>query len=802
MTPTEDDLTRIVSTMRDLVCLHGTDGTILWVSPSVQPLLGYEPNEFVGLHPRLLVHPADAAALRALWNDSAGCDARAEVRLRARDGRYVWLDMLAMPLDDTRIHTTSREVTERRSHAASLQRHRELLEKLLRIPPWGMMAFASVRDPRGVVVDFEWLLANPAALAIAEISSEDVIGKRLLEVHPATRDDGLFERYVQVAQTGVPLEIELHYALENVNRWMHVAAVKLGGDWDGIAVTLQDTTVQKRVEAGLRENETRARAVLDTITDGIATIDTDGIIRSFNPACERIFGYSAKEVVGTNVKRLMPFPFREEHDRYIHRFLDTGEAHVIGIGREVQGLRRSGAVFPMNIELGEMRIGTQRMFVGILRDVTLHKQAAGEYRRLEQQLFQAQKMESLGTLAGGIAHDFNNLLMSILGNADLALQTREGSVEALLLDVKLAAQRASELTHQMLAYAGKGSFVYERTDINALVTELGGLLRSVISKRADLRFELAESLALVNCDPTQIRQVVMNLITNASDALEDRDGVITVATGIVDADMAQLESTILGKELTAGRYVTIVVTDTGVGMTKDVEVRIFDPFFTTKFTGRGLGMAAVVGILRSHKGTLRVQSEPGEGSSFSVLLPALSGPAPAFQAEFARAASEARGPRRGSASEALLKAAPVAAVLQPSAPLAPRSATPNPEKHGTILVADDEEPVLRVTQRILERAGYRVLLARDGEQALSIFREKMHEIDGVILDLTMPKLSGAEALREIRVLSPGARVLLASGYAEEDVLRRLVGVTTSHVLQKPCTPKVMLLKVAALLEDP
>jgi CheY-like chemotaxis protein len=411
-------------------------------------------------------------------------------------------------------------------------------------------------------------------------------------------------------------------------------------------------------------------------------------------------------------------------------------------------------------------------------------------------------MESLGTLAGGIAHDFNNLLMSILGNADLALQTREGSVEALLLDVKLAAQRASELTHQMLAYAGKGSFVYERTDINALVTELGGLLRSVISKRADLRFELAESLALVNCDPTQIRQVVMNLITNASDALEDRDGVITVATGIVDADMAQLESTILGKELTAGRYVTIVVTDTGVGMTKDVEVRIFDPFFTTKFTGRGLGMAAVVGILRSHKGTLRVQSEPGEGSSFSVLLPALSGPAPAFQAEFARAASEARGPRRGSASEALLKAAPVAAVLQPSAPLAPRSATPNPEKHGTILVADDEEPVLRVTQRILERAGYRVLLARDGEQALSIFREKMHEIDGVILDLTMPKLSGAEALREIRVLSPGARVLLASGYAEEDVLRRLVGVTTSHVLQKPCTPKVMLLKVAALLEDP
>jgi len=380
-------------------------------------------------------------------------------------------------------------------------------------------------------------------------------------------------------------------------------------------------------------------------------------------------------------------------------------------------------------------------------------------RRSEEQMRNAQKLESLGVLAGGIAHDFNNLLVGVLGNAGLALLElpEDSSARQPIRDIEISAQRAAELTRQMLAYAGRGRFRVEPVDLSLVVEEMSQLLRRVISRQTQLSLRLARQVPAVVADVTQLRQVVMNLITNASDALGDAAGTVTLETGSVVADRAMLASTYLNEELPPGPYVYLQVSDTGSGMDSATSARIFEPFFTTKFTGRGLGLAAVLGIVRGHKGAISVQSTVGKGTTFRVLLPASTSTAGVTDA----ATGSALG--RGA---------------------------------GLVLLVDDEEAVRGLARRVLERGGYQVIEAANGEDALGALADHRASVRAVVLDLTMPGLGGEATLQRIRQDSPRLPVIVSSGYVPEE------GGTLADVpfLAKPYRPSELVDAVKKAIE--
>ena len=390
--------------------------------------------------------------------------------------------------------------------------------------------------------------------------------------------------------------------------------------------------------------------------------------------------------------------------------------------------------------------------LGFFQDMTERKRAEEEKRNLELQVQQAQKMESLGVLAGGIAHDFNNILMAVLGHAELALEeiSPMSPARGNLTEISTAARRAADLCREMLAYAGKASFALERVELRDLVEEMAHLLKTAISKKAILNLHLERGLPPIEADPSQIRQIVMNLIINASEAIGDRSGTITVSVGATRCCEEYLHKTELHDGLPPGLYVHLEVTDTGVGMDAPTRSRIFEPFFSTKFAGRGLGLAAVLGIVRAHNGALKVHSEPGKGTTFKVLFPTLE-------------AAVEGGPADGSS--------PLAAW----------------QGKGTILLVDDEESLIALGAQMLEHLGFTVLTAADGLQAVERYRERGKEIDLVLMDLTMPRMDGAEAIGELRRLNPEVRVVVASGYSPEDVASRFVGKDLAGVLQKPYT---------------
>ena len=388
-------------------------------------------------------------------------------------------------------------------------------------------------------------------------------------------------------------------------------------------------------------------------------------------------------------------------------------------------------------------------------DITRRKEAEQESKRLESQVQHAQKLESLGVLAGGIAHDFNNLLVAILGNAELAaMELPPGSgQEEYLGEIVTAARRASELTNQMLAYSGKGRFVVKSLDLNQAVKEMGRLLEVSIPKKVMLRYNLATSLPLIEADATQIRQVVMNLVTNAADAMAETSGVLTLTTSLKDVDAACLTDSYLNDHLPGGLYVTLEVTDTGCGMDSATRQRLFDPFFTTKTKGRGLGMAAVLGIVRGHKGTIMVDSEPGRGSTFTVMIPA---------SELLEGQDGAQDPAWAAGEQ-------------------------RKNEGLTVLVVDDEESVRNLTAIMLKRLGFQVLTAPDGQEGLAVFEAHRGEIGLVVLDLTMPRLDGKETFHQMRQLDPSVRVVLSSGYSECEAETHFGDKGLKGFVQKPYT---------------
>jgi two-component system, cell cycle sensor histidine kinase and response regulator CckA len=394
------------------------------------------------------------------------------------------------------------------------------------------------------------------------------------------------------------------------------------------------------------------------------------------------------------------------------------------------------------------RDGNPKYLLGVATDITSRKLAEDERRVLDHKLRETQKLEGLGVLAGGIAHDFNNLLTGVVGNAGLALRqvAADSPIAQRLQQIDAAARQASDLCNQMLTYAGKGQVIVEPADLSTLVRDTTQLLRLSISKKAGLEMLLEPSLPMVKIDAAQIRQVVMNLVINASDALGGNPGKITVVTGCLDVDAATLSATGLSPDLAEGRYVFLEVSDTGSGMSPETLARIYDPFFTTKFKGRGLGLAAVQGIVLSHRGAIRTRSEVGRGTTFRMFLPAHS--------------------PRGTRPSAMIPAQ----VHKPFS--------------GRILLVEDEEMVRNIVRDLLIDLGFDVTTAQDGSNALEQFAKAPEDYALVLCDLLMPDLDGEQTYHALSELRPDLRFVLMSGFAEHEALARL-GPSLGGFLQKP-----------------
>ncbi|MBU6402403.1 MAG: response regulator, partial [Verrucomicrobia bacterium] len=507
---------------------------------------------------------------------------------------------------------------------------------------------------------------------------------------------------------------------------------------------------RKAVEATLNDSRQRFQQLAEQLQDVVWMTDPAGDRLMFiNPAYERVWGRTCQSAYATRP------PFTEAihpEDRENVRGELAGRQKGSFEEIEYRILRPDGGVRWIRDRAFPVRRGTGEVYciAGIAEDVTERKRIEDQRVALERKLLEAQKLESLGVLAGGIAHDFNNLLTAILGNVSLAVMETpsESPAQGCLKNIEQVSLQAAGLCRQMLAYSGRGRTATRRLDLTAVIQDMNQLLQVSIAKTNVLKFELGEDLPAVEVDVAQLRQVILNLVINASEAIGERSGVIRIRTGVLRATRAWFAEAHLSPDLPSGDYVYLEVVDTGCGMTAATRGRIFDPFFTTKFTGRGLGLAAVLGIVRAHRGAVKVVSESGRGSTFTLLLPCA-----------------------GGASE----------VDQPAPPAADGAWRGS----GTILVVDDEDTVRTVTARMLESLGFEVLLAADGREGVNTFSTHASATTLVLLDMTMPHLDGEATLREIRRIRPDARVILTSGYSEQDASSRFTGLDLSGFLQKP-----------------
>ncbi len=492
----------------------------------------------------------------------------------------------------------------------------------------------------------------------------------------------------------------------------------------------------------------QAQALLDNIPHMAWMKSADGVFLAVNESFARAAGHSKCEILGKTDRDIWPAELAERYANDDRRVMASGEQFLVEEPIAEQSGTRWFETFKTPIR--DTR-GCVTGTVGLARDTTERRQAEEHRQYSRERMQQMQKLESLGVLAGGIAHDFNNLLMGVLANAEWAIEAlsrpEPRGVSRRLEQIRDAALSAAELTNQMLAYSGRGHFVVRPVSVNAVVDDISHLLSASITKKARLQYDLATNLPPVLGDVAQMQQVVMNLITNASDALGERRGRIRVRTGIecVDGTVADLHGP---APLDPGIYVFLEVSDDGCGMDSETRSRLFEPFYTTKATGRGLGLSAVQGIVRGHRGGIVLNSVPGAGTTIRVLIPRTE---------------------QGVVSTRL-----------PEPQRVPRLAG-----DALVLVVDDDTRVRDVTGLLLRSIGLQVVSACGGREAIDTFQEKADEISLVLLDVTMPDLNGDQVLVELRRTRPDLPVILSSGYTEHEMKHRFCFGDSTRFLQKP-----------------
>jgi PAS domain S-box-containing protein len=653
-----------------------------------------------------------------------------------------WIEMRVWSRNG-RLTASSRDVTERRAMDERLRRSEARFLSLMKATRQAVW----VTSPDGTVTE-----DIPEWRAFTGLSFEDTVGMGWLSaIHPDDRAETSTawksacerQRIFEVNQ-----RLRRH---DGVYRHMSVRAVPIC-DAAGTVIEWVGTSTDV-TEKILAEREQRERAWLLAETQRLAQVgsaswDLESGAAAWSDELRRIWGSAA----GEDPKSIDDFIARVHPDDQARVSATIRDAIREGRRQLAYGLRfrrPDGEVrhTQVSAEIQYADDGRPLRFIAAVQDVTDREHAAAAQRELERKVVKAQKLESLGVLAGGVAHDVNNLLVGILGNVTVAL-AEVGPTPSLvepLSEIVTTAQRAAGLAHQLLAYSGKGRFAVAPLDVSALLLASEVLLGTAIARGATLRVEAPPELPFIEADSAQVSQVILNLVTNASDALGAAAGTVTVRSGVLHATPELLRSTFVDDHLPEGEYVLVEVADSGRGMTPDTVARMFDPFFTTKRSGHGLGLAATLGIVRGHRGAIKVESDPGKGSRVTVLFPAI------------RSREIVAAPRAASSARA----------------------------GGTVLVVDDDDLVRRVAKRMLVKAGYAVLEAEHGKAALAVFDAHRSEIALVLLDLSMPVMGGEETFGALRALDPGLPIVLSSGYNEDDATSRFVGRGLAGFVQKP-----------------
>ena len=535
-------------------------------------------------------------------------------------------------------------------------------------------------------------------------------------------------------------------------RCLQVSSYRAPGG--GVLSLIADVTEAERRDAARQVNEARTRASIATVFDGIVTFNDEGVIEGFNPAAESIFGVRSEDAVGASIRLIMPEKYQDATDEQISTFLTEQIRRYTGGVHEVEGRRRNGVPFPLEIAVEEVpdswsmlerRRARRRVFIASVRDIT-------ERKELADQLQQSQKMQAIGTLAGGIAHDFNNILSVILGYTSLVLDDKEDDDDARenLEMVMQAGRRARDLVEQILTFSRRSDRAKETVALKPTVEEVLKLLRSTLPTTIEIQQYLAGAPGLVIADSSQIHQVLMNLCTNAAQAMDTGEGVLTVSLEPTHLDDATAQR--LG--LQSGPYHRLKVQDTGKGMDRGTADRVFEPFFTTKERGEGtgLGLSVVHGIVTDHGGAITVDSTLGVGTEFLVYLPEVDAD--------------------GQAAQAV-------------------EVSQSPRGTGRILVVDDEIAVMKMSLQLLTRLGYEVVAENDSRQALVTFQGDPDGFDLIVTDQTMPDMTGEALIQEVRAVRADIPVIVCTGFSSGSTMGRIKDLGVHAVILKPALAEML-----------
>jgi two-component system, cell cycle sensor histidine kinase and response regulator CckA len=600
---------------------------------------------------------------------------------------------------------------------------------------------------------------NPAAARIMGYTEAEIVGQTAALIFTAEdRAAGVPEREMRAArETGKAEDVRWHLRKDGSRFWANGIMTALNDDSGqcvGLAKIVSDATQRKQMEDALRQSEQRFRQAIEQLPLSTQIVAPDGRLLQVNHASEALLGLTVEELRERNlfqVEQLAATGVTELLQRAFAGEAVTGQpvCYVPARGpRAGETIWIETLAYPVKDDTGHVK-----EVVVVQADVT-------ERRYAEDALRHTQRLQSIGVLAGGIAHDFNNMLTGILGNTSLALGVRSTEqARPFLEEVIQGVERAAQLTRELLAYAGKAQVYPQSVDLCKALPELSRLIRAAMSKKVSVQFDLERS-PLIEADPAQLQQLVMNLVLNAAEAYGSETGTVVVRARCEDVTADYLRRHFATYELSPGRYVCLEVEDTGMGMDDETQRRIFDPFFTTKFLGRGLGLSAVLGIVRAHHGGLRLTSAPGAGTTFTVLLPASSIPA------------------------ATTEIVPSAEGLHGS---------------GRVLVIEDEIAIRRIVKIGLEAYGYSVTLAENGKEGLEQLERTGGQVDLVVLDIAMPVMGGEEVMREIQRLYPGLPVVIMTGLGDMDTMNQMREHGISRFMEKPFTPEHLAREVKRVL---
>lgn len=645
--------------------------------------------------------------------------------------------------------TIFRDVTRTRRTSQALRTQNLWLQEFMNNCPGVCYA----KDEKG-----RYVFVNPVLEAFLEKPQSMILGKTDTDLFPPHVARKLRENDAEVMLRSEALRfVESFPRTNGISHFLsYKFPIRDQENRPMVAGIALDVTEQRRSQEALEIRDSLLRTIITHAPITVFALDANGII-TLAEGNNFVLGVRPLvELQGENLLEFLP-----GNTRIREKF----EAAFRGATVEFEWETEDGRLHDMSCVPLMNHSGLVYSIVCLATDVTKRRREEEERKLRNEEQQRAQKLEALGVLAGGIAHDFNNILLGIMGNAGLALLDAESDTpqHGRLQQIELAAQRAADLTNQMLAYAGRGRLVVEAIDLSAVVREMIALLNAAISKRARMNIHLEEGLPCIEGDISQIRQVVMNLIINASEALEEGDGEITVRTGLKNLTVPPPGEARFSSTLTPGRYVYLEVRDTGKGIDEQTQLKIFEPFYTTKSTGRGLGLSAVQGIVRGHRGTIRLDSVPQSGTTFTIYFPARESQTSVPRQEGARGTKSWTG-------------------------------------SGRIYVVDDEEMVRKVAQAIFERVGFEVRTAVDGLDALEQLSRSDANPTAVLLDMNMPRVGGSETLRELRRVYPDLPVILSSGFNEEEAMHRSRDNHKVGFIQKPYSAHQLIDKIREMLE--